>query len=103
MKLNPLNVLFWIGYLFLMGRIVFKVLQGRLGKPRTVRAEVVGKQTVEFFSKYAAGGKRVKYAVTFLIDGKKKSFYVSEFSYGGYRRGERGQLTYQGDRLIDFS
>jgi len=55
---------------------------------------------VEQFSKY---GKRVKYAVTFLTDGKKKSFYVSEFSYNGYRKGEKGTLTYQGDRLIDFS
>jgi hypothetical protein len=43
-----------------------------------------------------------KYAVTFQIGNKRKSFYVSELSYGGYRKGEKGTLTYRGDRLIDF-
>ena len=97
------NVLFLCIYLLLMIWIIGKLLKGRFGKPKTVTAEVIGKQTVEWFSKYAGNGKRTKYAVTFLIDGKKKSFYVSEFSYHGYRKGERGKLTYQGDRLIEFS
>ena len=100
MKLDP-NMIF-LGllaalYLLVLYRLIVK---GRFSKPKTAKAEVVGKQTVEQFSKY---GKRVRYAVTFLVDGKKKSFYVSEFSYGGYRKGEKGKLTYQGDRLIDFS
>ena len=80
--------------------VAVRVVKNRFARVKKVRAEVVGKQTVEQFSKY---GKRVKYAVTFLTDGKKKSFYVSEFSYNGYRKGEKGTLTYQGDRLIDFS
>lgn len=80
-----------------------KVFKSRFGKPKTARAEVVGKQTVEFFSKYAPGNKRVRYVVNFLADGKKKSFYVHEFSYNGYHKGERGTITYRGDRLIDFS
>lgn len=87
-------------FLLLYAAVFFRFLRSRLGKPKTAKAEVVGKQTVEQFSKY---GKKYKYAVTFLVEGKKKSFYVSEFSYDGYRRGEKGQLTYQGDRLIDFS
>ena len=33
---------------------------------------------------------------------KKKSFYVSQFSYNGYRVNERGTLKYKGDKLIEF-
>ena len=94
---------FWIAYPALVGLVLARLLRSRFGKAKTVKAEVVSKQTVEFFSKTAPGGKRVKYAVVFQADGKKKSFYVSEFSYSGYRKGEKGNLTYKGDRLIDFS
>ena len=96
-------MLFWSLVLLLNGIVLFRLLRSRLGHPITVEAEVIGKQTVERFSKYAANGITVRYAVVFLVNGKKKSFYVSEFSYSGYRKGERGRLTYQGDRLIDFS
>ncbi len=82
--------------------VAIRAVKSRFARKRTVRAEVVGKQTVEQFSKYAGNGKRVKYVVIFQTEGKKLSFYVSEFSYGGYRKGEKGTLTYQGDRLIDF-
>lgn len=93
--------IFFIAYLVLMGLVLARLFRSRFGRPKTVSAEVVGKQTVEQFSKY--GGKSVRYVVIFLVDGRKKSFYVSEFSWNGYREGERGKLTYQGDRLIDFS
>jgi hypothetical protein len=90
----------WTALLILSAVSIFRRF---FAKPKTVSAEVVGKQTVEWFSKYAGNGKRTRYVVNFLVEGKKKSFYVSEFSYNGYRKGERGTLTYQGDRLIDFS
>ena len=92
----------WILEFVLMGAIAYRLLRSHFGKPVTVSAEIVHKQTVEFYSKTAPGGKRIRYSVTFLANGKKKSFYVSEFSYNGYRKGEKGTLTYQGDRLIDF-
>ena len=92
--------IFWIAYVVLMIVVLARLLRSRFGSVKTVEAEVVGKQTVEQFSKY--GGKKVRYVVSFLVDGRKKSFYVSEFSYNGYRKGERGQLTYRGDRLIEF-
>ena len=95
-----LTMLFWILLLLLYGIVLLRLLGSRFGRPKTVQAEVVGKQTVEQFTKY--GGKKVRYVVNFLVDGRKKSFYVSEFSYNGYRKGERGQLTYRGDRLIEF-
>ena len=97
---NVVTGIFWLLLLLLNAIVLLRLAGSRLARPKTVAAQVVGKQTVEWFSKY--GGKRTQYAVTFLIEGKKKSFYVSELSYNGYHKGERGQLTYRGDRLIDF-
>ena len=103
MNNRVVGLLIMTAWLLVMIRIVGKVLKGRFGKAKTVTAEVVGKQTVEFFSKYAHGNQRTRYVVIFRAEGKKKSFYVSEFSYNGYRKGEKGRLTYRGDRLVDFS
>ena len=103
MKLNPgmiFNGLILGVYVLAIVRVIAK---GPFGKPKTVRAEVIGKQTVESFSKYAGSGKEKAYYVTFLAGGKRRSFKVSAFSYNGYRVGESGTLTYKGDRLIDFS
>lgn len=72
----------------------------RLAPVRTVPAKVIDKNTMDLPSKY---GKRTKYAVVFQAEGKKLSFYVSEFSYGGYRLHETGTLKYKGNRIIDFS
>ena len=70
------------------------------GPEKSVWAQVVDKHKIEFFSRT---GPRARYTVVFQTDsGKKLSFYVSEFSFGGYRRGETGTLKYRGDRIIDF-
>ena len=71
------------------------------GKTKTATATVVSKQVSESVSKYSGTVK--SYYVTFSVNGKHRSFKVSEFSYGGYRKGETGTLKYKGDRLIDFS
>ncbi|MBE6958351.1 MAG: DUF2500 domain-containing protein [Ruminococcaceae bacterium] len=72
------------------------------GPTTTVRATVVNKQVTESFSKHSGTGKSNQYYVTFLIGKKRRSFRVSEFSYGGYHKGETGTLKYKGDRIIDF-
>lgn len=69
---------------------------------QTVPAEVIGKHRAESFSQYAGNGKRERYVVVFSVDGKKKAFFVSPFSYEGYYLHEKGQLTYRGERIIDF-
>ncbi len=79
-----------------------RLLMKRLASVKTVSAVVIDKHKTETFSKYAGNGKQVKYAVVFSAGDKKLSFYVSEFSYGGYRVGEKGMLTYKGNRIIDF-
>ncbi len=91
------------GLLFALWIVVaVKYLRGRFGKVKTVKARVVDKHTVETFSKYSGNGKHIRYVVVFEINGKKKGFYVSQFSYGGYRLHEKGTLKYRGDRLLDF-
>lgn len=69
---------------------------------QTVSAEVIGKHRAEAFSQYAGNGKRERYVVVFSVDGKKKAFYVSPFSYDGYHLHEKGQLTNRGEKIMDF-
>lgn len=90
--------LFLVIYLILMIRFC----RSRFGKVKTVQAVVVHKQKVERKSYHTPSAQHTRYAVTFQIGEKRKSFYVSALSYQGYRKGERGTLTYRGDRLINF-
>lgn len=90
-----------IGILALVGLLV-KVIKRKRASVQTVPAVIVDKHKTQVFSKYAGNGKQEKYVVVFSAGGKKLSFYVSEFSYRGYRVEEKGMLTYKGDQLIRF-
>lgn len=83
-------------------RFLIRWVHNRCAPVQTVRAVVIDKHKTELFSKYSSSGKRVKYVIVFSIDGRRTSFFVSEFSYGGYRLHETGMLTYKGDRILDF-
>ena len=88
---------------FLFGRIIYQILRNKYAKVKTVKAQVVDKFKADQFSKIYGSAARVpQYYVVFHIGNKKKSFRISEFSYGGYRVGERGTLKYKGDKLVDF-
>lgn len=90
-----------VGALALVSVLV-KAVKNRYAPIKTVKAVVVDKNKVEAFSKYSGSGKSEKYVIVFSVDGKKKSFYVSQFSYNGYRINEKGTLKYKGDKLIEF-
>ena len=93
------------GMLLLLGLCLFvgvKWMIRRYGPVKSVKAKIVDKHKSEVVSKYAGNGKAIRYVVTFEIAGKRKGFYVSEFSYAGYRKGETGTLQYRGNRIIDF-
>ena len=100
---NFTNYVFFGVSLLLGILLLIRVMKNILAPVKKEHAVVVHKQTVEQFSKYFGNGKHTKYVVVFSVDGKKRSFYVSQFSYNGYRINEKGMLTYKGDRLIDFS
>ena len=82
--------------------LLVKAVKNRYAPIKTVKAVVIDKNKVEAFSKYSGNGKSEKYVIVFSANGKKKSFYVSQFSYNGYRINEKGTLKYKGDKLIDF-
>lgn len=88
--------------LLAMVRLLTKGVKNRYAPMKTVKATVIDKQKIEVFSKYSGNGKNEKYVIVFSVDGRKKSFYVSKFSYGGYRINENGTLKYKGDKLIEF-
>ena len=79
-----------------------KAVKNRYALIKTVKAVVIDKNKVKNFSKYSGTGKSEKYVIVFSVGNKKKSFYVSQFSYNGYRINEKGTLKYKGDKLIDF-
>ena len=85
-----------------MVSIIVRTIKNRYALIKTVKAVVIDKNKVETFSKYSGNGKSEKYVIVFSVDGKKKSFYVSQFSYNGYRVNEKGLLKYKGDKLIEF-
>lgn len=95
--------LFFALWLFCGIKFLVRWVKSRYGKVIRVRAKVIEKFKTETFSKYKGNGKDEECRIIFEVDGKRRSFRVSEFSYNnGYRVGKEGTLTYQGDRLIDF-
>ena len=90
-------------WLFAMVRVFIKATKNKHAPVKTADAVVVDKHTVEAFSKYSGNGKNVKYVVVFSVEGAEKSFYVSPFSYDGYRVSEKGTLKYKGDTIIEFT
>ena len=82
--------------------LLVKTVKNRYAPIKTVKAVIIDKNKVETFSKYSGTGKSEKYVIVFSVNGKKKSFYVSQFSYNGYRVNEKGMLKYKGDKLIEF-
>ena len=97
---NLAAAIFLALWLVLILLLAVRFARRRLAPEKTVWAQVEDKHKIEFYSR---SGPQARYTVVFRTeDGKKLSFYVSEFSYGGYRRGETGTLKYRGDRIIDF-
>ena len=104
----PLNgsdifgILFGALWLFVALKLAVRAVRRRTAPVKKVKATVVDKHKTESFSRYSGTGKREQYVVVFLAEGKKLSFYVSEFSWRGYRVRDTGTLEYRGDRLIGF-
>lgn len=96
-----ISVFMGIGVIAMVS-IIVKAIKNRYAPIKTVKAVVIDKHTVETFSKYSGNGKSEKYVIVFSVDGKKKSFYVSQFSYDGYRLNKKGMLKYKGNKIIEF-
>ncbi len=88
--------------LIMLGNVI-RFYAAKFAPIKTVTATVIEKNVIESFSRHTFGLKQRKYVIVFSVNGTKKGFYVSEFSFGGYKVGETGTLKYQANRLIDFS
>ena len=85
-----------------MGSIIVRTIKNRYAPIKKVKAVIIDKNKIESFSKYSGSGQTEKYVIVFSVNGKKKSFYVSQFSYNGYKVNEKGTLKYRGNKLISF-
>ncbi len=84
-------------------KIIYTVIRDRFAPVKQVKAQVADKFVADGFSKiYGSMARKPQYFVVFSIENKKRSFRVSEFSYKGYKVGERGTLKYKGSKLVDF-
>lgn len=88
----------------LIVRGIYRLFQDRYSPITSVEAKVVDKYIADDFSKvYGKMAKKPQYYVVFAVKNKKRSFRVSEWSYGRYKISDCGMLKYQGNRLIEFS
>ena len=85
-----------------MGSIIARTIKNRYAPIKVVEAVIIDKNKIESFSKYSGNGEAEKYVLVFSVNGKKTSFYVSQFSYNGYKVNEKGILKYKGNKLISF-
>lgn len=95
-------LLFSCFIIFLLTAPIIRMLIAAFSSEKTVSAVVDNKYIGQRVSKYAEAGTSKEYFIVFNINGKKKSFRVSEFSYDGYHVKEKGMLTFKGNTLIDF-
>ena len=94
---------FW---LVLIVGLLHRLFRDRLSRQRTVKARIVRKRdsTGENFTVYGALGRRQTtfFLLDCMVGGKVRTFEVSPLLFDRVRDGEEGQLTYQGNRGIDW-
>lgn len=81
---------------------VIKLVKNVVLPAKSVKAVVVDKHSYSTAAPHSPSGTDTSYIVVFLVNGKRKRFFVSPFTYDGYRVGEKGILKYKGSRLISF-
>lgn len=111
------SVIFSLAFLVILGIIVVTVVQGisqwnkNNHAPRlTVSATIVAKRADVSHHHYKTPGEAgyhastmTSYYVTFQVDsGDRMELPVSGQQYGLLMEGDRGQLTFQGTRFLDF-
>ena len=101
---DSINTIFlFVGIVITVG-LLLRIILNKYGNEKEIEAKVINKQYYQ--SRLARKAENFHdedcYVVTFLAGDKKLSFYVSEYSYNGYRINQKGTLKYKGTMLIDF-
>ncbi len=79
----------------------WNLFRNRFAKVKKVKAQLVEKYTYMPVSRSNINTK--VYVLVFETEkGKRMSFNVPEFSYGGYKVKKRGTLKYKGDMILEF-
>ncbi len=79
----------------------WNLFRKRFAKVKKVKAQLVEKYTYMPVSRSNPNPK--VYVLVFETEkGKKLSFNVPEFSYGGYKLKKKGTLKYKGDMILEF-
>ena len=100
-----INAIFLFAGIVITVGLLLRIILNKFGNEKEVEAKVINKQYYQSRLARKAGNFRDEdcYVVTFLAGNKKLSFYVSEYSYNGYKVNQKGTLKYKGTMLIDFS
>ncbi len=102
---NFINIVFaLIGAVIFVG-IVLRFSKDIFSKEKTIYVTVTDKKCYKkvVYSKMQAPNEKKKYTITFLSKNSKKLYFdVNEFSYKDFKIGEKGNLTYKGNKLIEF-
>lgn len=85
----------------LMALCYWNLFKNRFAKVKKVKAQLVEKYVYNVVSRTNPNAKR--YTLVFETEkGKRLSFNVPEFSYGGYKEKKKGILKYKGDMILEF-
>lgn len=85
----------------LMVLCYWNLFKKSFAKVKKVKARLVEKYTYTPVSRSNPNPK--VYVLVFETEkGKKLSFNVPEFSYGGYKVKKKGTLKYKGDMILEF-
>ena len=114
---NLFNIMFTLVFLLVMGMFIFTAISGisqwhkNNNSPRlTVPATVVSKRTNVSHHHHHHGTDHMhhsststSYYVTFQVDsGDRMELHVAGHQFGLMIEGDRGNLTFQGTRFLDF-
>ena len=82
-------------------------IKNKLSSVKKVDAEVIKKEyssdLVQGRTDMLRSKPKEHYIITFMCNGKKLKFNVSENEYDNYRIGDRGILKYRGNIILDFN
>lgn len=88
-------------FLGLMLLCYWNLFKERFAKVKRVKAQLVEKYTYTAVSRSNPNAK--VYVLVFETEkGKRLSFNVADFSYGGYKLKKKGTLKYKGDMILEF-
>lgn len=86
-----------------IGGSIIKIVKSIVLPAKSVEAVVIDKHKYNTAAPHSPTGTDTSYIVVFSVNGKRKRFFVSSFTYDGYHIGEKGTLKYKGSRLISFN